>query len=88
MNKKGLHARATAKFVKIATAYEARIWVVKKGSAGGADSAPVEGVDILDLLMLGADMGSKLHISGQGQQAGEAVFALSQLVAEKFGEEE
>lgn len=88
VNKKGLHARATAKFVKIASAYDAKIIVVKKGADGASDSAPVEGVDILDLLMLGADIGSKLHISANGAQSAEAVAVLCQLVAEKFGEEE
>jgi phosphocarrier protein len=88
VNKKGLHARATAKFVKIASAYDAKIIVVNKGADGASDSAPVEGVDILDLLMLGADIGSKLHISATGAQSVEAIDALRQLVAEKFGEEE
>ena len=69
MNKKGLHARAAAKFVKIVAAFDAQVQVVKLGHCAEADSEPVTGSSILGLMMFGADPGSKLHISATGNQA-------------------
>jgi len=86
-NKKGLHARAAAKFVKTAAAYTAQIEVTKLGQNGEGDSAKVGGSSILGLMMLGADAGSKLRIAASGEQAREAVNALKVLVEGKFGEE-
>jgi len=84
VNKKGLHARAAAKFVKVVTSFEASITVAK---IGGEDTA-VGGSSILGLLMLGADPGSKLLITANGAQAQEVVAALKELIENKFGEAE
>ena len=86
-NKKGLHARAAAKFVKVVAAYPAQVQVIKKGGVEG-DSPPVVGSSILGLMMLGADPGSKLHISAEGEQAHAVLAELQALVEGKFGEGE
>ena len=88
VNKKGLHARAAAKFVKVASAYAAQVQVARQGHQGSEESQAVSGSSILGLMMLGADPGSKLHITGEGAQAQEAVNALKDLVENKFGEAE
>lgn len=88
MNKKGLHARAAAKFVKIVASYPARVTVVKLAGSGEGESPQVQGSSILGLMMLGADAGSKLCISADGQQAQEVADALKQLVEGRFGEPE
>jgi phosphocarrier protein HPr len=80
-NKKGLHARASAKFVQCAEQYEARISVSKDGHIVG-------GTSIMGLMMLAANNGSTIHISADGPQADLAIDALSELVASRFGEEE
>jgi len=87
-NKKGLHARAAAKFVKTVANYNAVVNVCKKGADGAEDSSPVVGSSILGLMMLGADPGSKLHITAEGEQAAEALAALKELLENKFGEGE
>jgi phosphocarrier protein HPr len=84
VNKKGLHARAAAKFVKIVAKYDAEVKVTKLGSV--EESGPVCGSSILGLMMFGADPGSKLLIEAQGVQADEVVAALRELVANRFGE--
>jgi phosphocarrier protein HPr len=83
-NKKGLHARAAAKFVKIAASYPAQVRVAKLGEAG----EPVPGGSILGLMMLGADAGSTLEITAEGEQAEAVVQALKELVTGRFGEPE
>ncbi len=88
INKKGLHARAAAKFVKTVAAFSAKVTVVKKGDINAADSEAIDGGDILDLLMLGADPTSKLYITAEGEQAQEVINALQQLIDDKFGEGE
>jgi len=88
INKRGLHARAAAKFVKVVTSFKAQIQVVKLGGNGEADSTSVGGSSILGLMMLGADPGSKLHISGEGEQDSDALNALKELVENRFGEDE
>jgi phosphocarrier protein len=80
VNTKGLHARASAKFVQCANKFEARISVKKDGNA-------VSGSSIMGLMMLGAGIGSELSISASGRQAQAAVDALAELVANKFGED-
>lgn len=87
-NKKGLHARAAAKFVKVVAAYPAQIEVIKKGVDGEGDSPSVAGSSILGLMMLGADIGSKLHITAEGEQAQAALDELKALVEGRFGEAE
>lgn len=89
INKKGLHARAAAKFVKIVAAYPAKVSVIKKCADGGdGDSPCVDGSSILGLMMLGADPTSLLHISANGEQEENVIKALSELIEKRFGEEE
>ncbi len=89
-NKKGLHARAAAKFVKTASQFEAVIMVSKIAGVGvveGAACVESSGCSILGLMMLGAECGSTLRIRTEGNQGAEAADALRKLVEEKFGEE-
>jgi phosphocarrier protein len=80
VNKRGLHARASAKFVTLASSQPASIEVEKDGSK-------VCGTSIMGLMMLGAAMGDRITISAEGDGAEEAVTALAELVETKFGEE-
>lgn len=86
LNKKGLHARAAAKFVKTAGAFEAKVRVRKQG-ASGEEAAEVAGTSILGLMMLGADKGSYLELTAEGVQAQEVLAALRELLEGRFGEE-
>jgi len=79
-NKRGLHARASAKFVTLASTQSAAIEVVKDGSR-------VAGTSIMGLMMLGAAMGDSVTIMAQGDGADAALEALCSLVEGKFGEE-
>ena len=79
-NKRGLHARASAKFVTLASSQSASVEVEKDGSK-------VCGTSIMGLMMLGAAMGDRITISADGEGAEEAVAALAELVETKFGEE-
>jgi phosphocarrier protein len=79
-NKRGLHARASAKFVTLASGLSARIEVEKDGSK-------VCGTSIMGLMMLGAAMGDSITISAEGEGAEEAVAALAELVDSRFGED-
>jgi phosphocarrier protein len=79
-NKRGLHARASAKFVTLASSQPAAVEVEKDGSR-------VAGTSIMGLMMLGAAMGDNVVISAQGDGAEAAVSALCALVENKFGEE-
>jgi len=79
-NKRGLHARASAKFVTLASTQPAAVEVEKDGSK-------VAGTSIMGLMMLGAAMGDNVIISAQGDGAEDAVAALCALVEDKFGEE-
>ena len=87
-NRKGLHARAAAKFVKVVGGYSAAITVKKITSGNEEDMPSVVGSSILGLLMLGADPGSKLYISAEGNEAQDVINALKELVENKFGEAE
>lgn len=80
VNSKGLHARASAKFVQCAAKFDADITVTK-------DGAKVSGTSIMGLMMLGAGMGSEITIAAGGRQASEALDALDTLLASKFGED-
>ena len=79
-NQRGLHARASAKFVQLAERFNAEIIVSKQGEEALATS-------IMGLMMLGAGRGSTVQLTANGPQAGEALAALTALVAERFGEE-
>ncbi len=80
VNKRGLHARASAKFVQTVDAFDATITVSKDGMTVG-------GTSIMGLMMLAASPGSSVVISATGNQAAEALDALDQLIQNKFGEE-
>ena len=79
-NIKGLHARASAKFVKCAEAFDAEVLVTRDGQSVG-------GTSIMGLMMLAASPGSTLHIEASGPEAPEALEALVALVQDGFGEE-
>jgi phosphocarrier protein HPr len=79
-NKRGLHARASAKFVTMASGLPAKVEVEKDGSS-------VVGTSIMGLMMLGAAMGDSVTISASGDGAEQAVTALAELVENKFGED-
>lgn len=80
INQRGLHARASAKFVKLAASFDADITVEKEG-------VKVDARSIMGLLMLGAGIGSSIEIAAEGPDASVAVQSLGQLVADKFDEE-
>lgn len=80
VNTKGLHARASAKFVQCTAKFDARVTVTKDGSS-------VSGTSIMGLMMLGAGIGSEITIAATGRQAPEALNALEALLASKFGED-
>ena len=79
-NQRGLHARASAKFVQLAERFEATISVSKDGESVNATS-------IMGLMMLGAACGTQIIVSASGRDAETAMAALTALVADKFGEE-
>ena len=80
VNKRGLHARASAKFVTLAAAQSAEVEVEKDGNK-------VCGTSIMGLMMLGAAMGDSITIRAEGEGAEQAVAALAELVESRFGEE-
>ncbi len=79
-NKRGLHARASAKFVTLASGLGAHVTVAKDGSS-------VTGTSIMGLMMLGAGLGDSITISTNGEEAEAALAALVELVKTKFGED-
>ena len=80
VNKRGLHARASAKFVQTVDAFDAEITVSKDGMTVGGSS-------IMGLMMLAASPGCSVLVTASGNQAAEALDALDALVADRFGEE-
>jgi phosphocarrier protein len=80
VNQRGLHARASAKFVQMAGSFNAEISVEKDGMKVG-------GTSIMGLMMLAASPGCRIRISATGPQAADALEALEELVAGRFGEE-
>ena len=81
VNKRGLHARASAKFVKLASGFDAEVRVSKDGQTVDARS-------IMGLMMLAAGPGSCIDIEAEGPQAAAALEALTQLVQSRFDEDE
>ena len=79
-NRRGLHARASAKFVTLASGTPAKVEVEREGSR-------VCGTSIMGLMMLGAAFGDTITIHAEGEGADDALDALSQLVEDRFGEE-
>jgi phosphocarrier protein HPr len=86
VNKKGLHARASAKFVQTAEQFDAEITVTRIHDSGSHET--VGGTSIMGLMMLAAGPGVTIHISAAGPDAAAALNALCALVASRFGEEE
>lgn len=80
VNQRGLHARASAKFVQLAAGFNASIEVER-------DGVTVGGTSIMGLMMLAASPGCCITVTASGPEAAEAVDALAKLVSEKFGEE-
>jgi phosphocarrier protein len=80
VNKRGLHARASAKFVKLASDFEAEVTVTRDGQTVDARS-------IMGLMMLGAGPGSMLELKAEGPQADAALDALCALVQSRFDED-
>jgi phosphocarrier protein HPr len=79
-NQRGLHARASAKFVKCAEQFKAEIQVSRDGQT-------VPGTSIMGLMMLGAAQGTTIVVNAKGPDAGAALDALAQLVTARFGED-
>ena len=81
VNKRGLHARASAKFVKTASDFDAEVRVTRDGQTVDARS-------IMGLMMLAAGPGCCIEIEAEGPEAAQAIAALSDLVSRKFDEDE
>jgi len=79
-NKRGLHARASARFVTCASGFDAVVTVARDGAA-------VVGTSIMGLMMLAAAPGDTIDVSAEGDQADAALAALVALVENKFGED-
>ena len=79
-NKRGLHARASAKIVEASARFQSEIHVIKDGTA-------VNGRSIMGLMMLAASIGSEIEITTEGPDARDALTAMLALVDAKFGEE-
>ena len=80
VNQLGMHARAAAKFVRVATRYQARVRVAR-------DAREMDGKSIMGILLLAAARGTSITISAEGADEDEAVQALVALVASGFGED-
>jgi phosphocarrier protein HPr len=81
INKRGLHARASAKFVKMVEDFDADVTVTRGGETVG-------GTSIMGLMMLSAAPGTTIIVSATGADAEAAVAALAELIGNKFNEEE
>ncbi|HEU0095565.1 MAG TPA: HPr family phosphocarrier protein [Rhizomicrobium sp.] len=79
-NKRGLHARASAKIVEASARFQSDIHIIKDGTV-------VNGRSIMGLMMLAASIGSEVEITTEGPDAAEALKAILALVEAKFGEE-
>jgi phosphocarrier protein HPr len=80
VNKRGLHARASAKFVRVVEAHGAEVHVSKDGQT-------VDGASIMGLLMLAAGPGSSIRVEARGEDAAAVLAALAELVDDGFGED-
>jgi phosphocarrier protein len=81
VNQLGMHARAAAKFVHLATKYRAHVRVAR-------DGREMDGKSIMGILLLAAACGTTLTISADGDDEGDAIDALTALVASGFGEDQ
>jgi len=80
VNQRGLHARASAKFVQLASGFDASVYVEK-------DGVKVGGTSIMGLMMLAASPGYSIRVTASGPEALQVIDALEKLVASRFGEE-
>lgn len=80
VNRYGLHARPAAEFVKLANRFQSEVFI-------GKDDVEVSGKSIMGVMMLAAECGSQVSIRASGDDAREAVDALTQLVQNRFGED-
>lgn len=80
VNKKGLHARASAKVVEAAARFKSQVFLIKGDQKVDAES-------ILDLMMLGAPIGTEIEVETDGSDADEALAAMLALIEAKFGED-
>ncbi|EXL06608.1 HPr family phosphocarrier protein [Aquamicrobium defluvii] len=80
VNQRGLHARASAKFVRMVSAFDAEISVEKDGMRVG-------GTSIMGLMMLAASPGCSVRVIARGPEAAAALDALAELISNRFGEE-
>ena len=80
INKRGLHARASAKFVQTVERFNADVWVTRGGETVG-------GTSIMGLMMLSAGPGTTILVSAKGPEAEAAMEAITALIADKFHEE-
>jgi phosphocarrier protein HPr len=80
INKRGLHARASAKFVQLVERFNADVWVTRGGETVG-------GTSIMGLMMLSAGPGTSILVSAAGPEAEAALTAITDLVGSKFNEE-
>jgi phosphocarrier protein len=81
INKLGLHARASAKLTQLASSFPCEVWLERNGRRVNAKS-------IMGVMMLAAAKGSTITIDTQGEQDDEALMAIQDLVADRFGEGE
>jgi phosphocarrier protein len=81
LNKLGLHARAAAKFVTLASSFESEVHLSR-------NSQTINGKSIMGVMMLAASKGTELKLSVEGQDAQNALERLSELIAQRFGEDE
>ncbi|OGI42034.1 MAG: phosphocarrier protein HPr [Candidatus Muproteobacteria bacterium RIFCSPHIGHO2_01_FULL_65_16] len=80
-NKLGMHARASAKFVSLASGFKSEITLKRNGQQ-------VNGKSIMGIMMLAAAKGSELELCAKGQDEAKAVATLADLIADRFGEDE
>lgn len=81
LNRRGLHARASAKLVKLVETFEARVWVSREGTS-------VPGHSIMGLMMLAAAPGTEIDVAATGPDAEKALDAIACLVGNRFEEDE
>lgn len=81
INKLGLHARAAAKFVTLASGFNSEIELARNGNT-------VNGKSIMGVMMLAASQGTELTIRASGSDEDEAIARISELIADRFGEDE
>lgn len=80
INKRGLHARASARFVQTVEGFDATVRVTREGSTVG-------GTSIMGLMMLAASPGCSIEVEAEGRQADDVLAALEALIADRFGED-